>query len=60
MKSDDTIVLGFDYPQDTQLSGIHTQEVLSGQWFPTYPEAGNNIGYNKRAVHKIIGILLER
>ena len=51
MKSDDAA----DYPQNTQLSGIHTQEVLSGQWFPTYPEAGNNMGYNLRAVHKIIG-----
>ena len=60
MKSDDAIALGFDCPQNTQTSGINTQEVLSEQWFPTYPEAGNNIGYNLRAVHKIIGIVLER
>jgi hypothetical protein len=60
MKSDDAIALGFNYSQNTQLSGIHTQEVLSGQWFPIYPEAGNIIGYNLRAVHKIIGIVLQR
>jgi hypothetical protein len=60
MKSDYAIALGFDYPQNTQLSDIHTQEVLSGQWFPTYPGAGNNIVYNLRAVRKIIGTVLER
>jgi hypothetical protein len=57
MKSDDAIALGFDYPQNTQL---HIQEVLSGHWLPTYPEAGNNIGYNLMAVYKILGIVLER
>ena len=42
------------------MSGINTQEVLSDQWFLTYSEAGNNIGYNLRVAHKIIGIVLER
>jgi len=60
MKSDYAISLGFDCPQNTQMSGINAQEVLSGQWFPTYPETGNNIGYNLRATRKIIGIVLER
>jgi aminoglycoside N3'-acetyltransferase len=57
MKSDDSIALGFDYPQNTQL---HIQEVLSDQWLPTYPEADNDIGYNLMAFHKILGIVLER
>jgi hypothetical protein len=57
MKSDDAIALGFDYPQNTQL---HTQELWYDHWFPTYPEASNNIGYNLRAVYKIIGKVLKR
>jgi hypothetical protein len=60
MKCEDAIALGFDYQQNTQLSGIHAQQVLSGQCFPTYPEAGNNTGYNLRAVHEMIGIVLDR
>ena len=60
MKSDGGIALGFEYMQNIQLSGIHAQKVVCGQWFLTYPEAGYNIGYNPRGLHKIIGIVLER
>ena len=52
MESDDAIALGFDYVQNTQMSGIPAQEILHGQCFPTNPEATTNTGYNIRQVYK--------